>query len=73
MTRGDCLVIERADGCFDLFKLLPNGTRHPVYRSIADHHVARRLAVAKLGPQGRAVYYKDESEPDAAIRLLAAR
>jgi hypothetical protein len=73
MTSGDCLLIERADGSFDLFKLVLNGTRQPVHRNISDHAVARRLAEAKLAPHGRDVYYKDESEPDSAIRLLTAR
>lgn len=70
MSGGDCLLIERANGNFDLFELSPNGTRHPVYRNISDPHVAKRLAMAKLGPKGGDVYYKDESEPDSAIRLL---
>jgi hypothetical protein len=73
MTNGDCLLIERVDGSFDLFKVLPNGTRHPVYRNISDHRLARRLADARLGPHGRDVYYKDESDPDSAIRLLTSR
>ncbi len=73
MTGGDCLVIERADGRFDLFKLTPSGARHPIYRDISDQHVARRLAIAKVGPHGRDVFFKDESEPDSAIRLLDSR
>ncbi len=70
MTSGDCLLIENANGSFDLFKLLPDGNRHPVCRGIGDPHVARRLAVAKLAPHGREVFYKDEAEPDSAIRRL---
>jgi len=69
MSAGDCLLIERANGGFDLFTLADNGTRHPVFRDISDSEVATRLAIAKLGPHG-GVYYKDESEPDSAIRLL---
>ncbi len=71
MTAGDCLLVERADGYFDLFKVLPNGTRCAIYRGIVDAHIARRLAMAKLEPHGRAVYFKDESEPDSKIRRLA--
>jgi hypothetical protein len=40
MMSGDCLLIAKADGGFDLLKLAPNGTRHPVYHNITDHHVA---------------------------------
>jgi len=70
MVVGDCLVIERSDGSFDLFTIEADGARRPVYQNIADHHVAMRLAMAKLGPHGGEVHYKDESEPDSAIRRL---
>jgi hypothetical protein len=38
MTSGDCLVIERDDGRFDVFKIATNGAHLPVHRNISDSH-----------------------------------
>jgi hypothetical protein len=69
MTSGDCLVIERDDGRFDVFEIATNGAHLPVHRNISDSHTAWKIANAKLEPNGRDVYYKHESEPTSAVRL----
>ncbi len=68
MSSGDCLVIARADGRFDVFKLWAEGARQRLDQDITDGQSAWRMAQARLSPDGVAVYYKDEREPDSAIR-----
>jgi hypothetical protein len=71
MTSGDCLVVARNDGGFDVFKLWAEGARQRVDVDIADSQTALRIARARLEPDGGAVYFKEEAEPDAAIRPYA--
>ena len=68
MTSGDCLVIARHDGLFDVFKLWAEGSRQRVDLEIVDRHAALRIARTRLEPDGSAVYFKEEAEPDSAIR-----
>jgi hypothetical protein len=72
MTSGDCLVIARNDGGFEVFKLWADCARQRVANDIADSQTALRIARAKLEPDGGAVYFKEEAEPDTAIRPYAA-
>jgi hypothetical protein len=69
MTSGDCLVTERADGRYDVFKVATNGTPQPIRRDITDGLMAWLIAHTKLAPTGREVYFKHQAEPDSAIRL----
>jgi len=68
MMNGDCLVTKRSDGRFDVFKVTPSGAPLPVRRDIPDGIMAWLVAQARLAPTGGDVYYKDQSEPDSAIR-----
>ena len=68
MTSGDCLVIARSDGRFDVFKLWAEGARQPIDVDLTDEQSAWQVARARLVPDGGAVYYKDEREPDSSIR-----
>ena len=68
MTSGDCLVISRSDGRFDVFKVWAEGARQPVHGDTGDRLTAWQVAHTLLDPEGGIVYYKDEAEPDSAIR-----
>ncbi len=71
ITSGDCLVIARNDGGFDVFKLWAEGARQRVDVDITDSQTALQVARARLDPDGGAIYFKEEAEPDAAIRPYA--
>jgi hypothetical protein len=68
MTSGDCLVVQRTDGLFAVYKVWANGARQPVRNHIPNcrdaWHIARRL----LAPDREDVYFKEAEEPDSAIR-----
>ncbi len=68
ITSGDCLVVERADGKFDVYKVWAEGARQCVRHGIADRSSAGRIAHTLLTPDGEMVYFKHASEPDSAIR-----
>jgi hypothetical protein len=68
MRRGDCLVIEKRNGRFDVFKLPARGEREAIRQDIYDGSTAWLIASAKLKPDGHEVYFKHEAEPDSAIR-----
>jgi hypothetical protein len=72
MTSGDCLVVGRPDGLFEVYKVWAGGARQPVSDSIADRRTALQVASTKLAPDGERVYFKEAGEPDSAIRLHSA-
>jgi hypothetical protein len=69
MTSGDCLVVERTDGEFDIYKVWAEGARQCVRHGISDRSTAAHIANKLLVPDGENVYFKEASEPDSAIRL----
>ncbi len=73
MTIGDCLVTERRDGRFDVFKLSIGGVPQPIRRDISDPCLAWLLAQTKLFPNGHEVYYKHQDDPDSAVRPYRPR
>jgi hypothetical protein len=68
MTSGDCLVVKRSDGLFEVYKVWAGGARQPVSDSISDRRAAWQLASSLLTPDGETVYFKEAGEPDSAIR-----
>ena len=68
MTSGDCLVVERADGKFEIYKVWAEGARQCVRHGISDRSTAAHIAQKLLVPDGEMVYFKKASEPDSAIR-----
>src|SRR5262245_47092621 len=72
MTSGDCLVVERTDGLYEIYKVWANGARQPVKDSVIDRQTAWQVARTMLAPDGEAVYFKRAEEPDSAIRLHPA-
>lgn len=68
MTSGDCLVTERPDGRYDVFKVATNGRTQPIRRDITDGMMAWLIAQTRLGPHGHEVFFKHATEPDSAIR-----
>jgi hypothetical protein len=68
MTSGDCLVIARNDGGYDVFKLWAEGARQRVNVDTTERQKALQVARKQLEPDGNAVYFKEEAEPDSAIR-----
>jgi hypothetical protein len=68
MTSGDCLVIARNDGGFDVYKLWAHGARQRVNVDTTERRTALQVALKQLTPDGTAVYFKEEAEPDSAIR-----
>ena len=73
MGVGDCLVTERSDGRFDVFKLSVSGVPQPIRRDIGDPLMAWLLAQTKLFPNGHDVYYKRQEDPDSAVRVYRPR
>jgi hypothetical protein len=73
MSSGDCLVTERLDGRFDVFKLSISGVPQPIRRDISDPRMAWLVAQTKLFPNGHDVYYKRQGEPDTAVRVYRPR
>jgi hypothetical protein len=73
MTNGDCLVIARHDGRFEVFKLWAEGARQRIDMEIEDTQTAWQVAHTRLEPDGSAVYYKEETEPDSEIRLYPSQ
>ena len=67
MTSGDCLVVERTDGLFEVYKVWAEGARQ-LRDTISDRHRACQIARILLAPDGEAVYFKAAGEPDSAIR-----
>jgi hypothetical protein len=67
MTSGDCLVVERADGVFEVYKVWKEGARQ-LRDTIADRERACQIARILLSPDGETVYFKAAGEPDSAIR-----
>ena len=67
MTSGDCLVVERADGVFEVYKVCADGNRQ-LKDTIADRERACQIARILLSPDGETVYFKAAGEPDSAIR-----
>jgi hypothetical protein len=67
MTSGDCLVVERADGLFEVYKVLKEGARH-LRDTVTDRERACQIARVLLSPDGETVYFKVAGEPDSAIR-----
>jgi len=67
MTSGDCLVVERTDGLFEIYKIWAEGARQ-LRDTIADRHRACTIARILLSPDGETVYFKAAEEPDSAIR-----
>jgi hypothetical protein len=67
MTSGDCLVVERADGVFEVYKVCADGNRQ-LKDTIADRERACQIARILLSPGGETVYLKAAGEPDSAIR-----
>jgi hypothetical protein len=68
MTSGDCLVVERNDGLFEVYKVWANGALQPISDSVTDRRTAWQVARTKLSPDGEAIYFKEAGEPDSAIR-----
>jgi hypothetical protein len=68
ITSGDCLIVERADGLFDVYKVWAEGARQHVRDAIADRSTACHVARTLLIPDGETVYFKRADEPDSAIR-----
>jgi len=68
MTTGDCLVVQRTDGLFAVYKVWANGARQPVKNHIRDRRAAWQTAHTLLAPGGESVYFKEAGEPDSAIR-----
>ena len=68
MTSGDCLVVERTDGKFEIYKVWAEGARQCVRHGISDRSTAAHIALKLLVPDGEMVYFKRASEPDSAIR-----
>ena len=68
ITSGDCLVVERSDGKFDVYKVWAEGARQCVKDAIADRRTACQIARKLLVPDGETVYFKEAAEPDSAIR-----
>jgi hypothetical protein len=68
MTSGDCLVVERPDGLFEVYKVWANGARQPIRDPLADRDTACQVARTLLSPDGQMVYFKEAGQPDSAIR-----
>jgi hypothetical protein len=68
ITSGDCLVVERTDGKFDVYKVWAEGARQCVRHGISDRSTATHIAQRLLVPDGEMVYFKEASEPDSEIR-----
>jgi hypothetical protein len=68
IASGDCLIVARSDGRYEVFKVWAKGARQPVHGDTADRLTAWQVAQTLLDPEGGAVYYKHEAEPDSAIR-----
>ena len=68
ITSGDCLVVQRSDGLFDVYKVWAEGARQRVRDAIADRSTACQVARTLLIPDGETVYFKRAEEPDSAIR-----
>jgi hypothetical protein len=68
MTSGDCLVVERHDGLFEVYKVWANGARQPVSHGISGRRAAWQVARTKLAPDGDTVYFKEAGQPDSEIR-----
>jgi hypothetical protein len=67
MTSGDCLVVERTDGLFEVYKVWAEGARQ-LRDTIGDLQRACQIARILLRPDGETVYFKAAGEPDSAIR-----
>jgi hypothetical protein len=67
ITSGDCLVVERTDGLFEVYKVWADGARQ-LRETIADRQRACQIARILLTPDGETVYFKAAKEPDSAIR-----
>jgi hypothetical protein len=68
MTSGDCLVVQRTDGLFAVYKVRANGARLPVKNHIPNRREAWQIARSLLAPDGEGVYFKEVGEPDSTIR-----
>jgi len=64
---GDTLVIARADGRADVRKLAREGWE-VIRKSVNDSKSGWEIARNRLAPEGR-VWFREESEPDSAMRL----
>jgi hypothetical protein len=64
---GDTLVIARADGRADVRKLAREGWE-VIRKSVNDQKSGWEIARNRLAPEGR-VWFREESEPDSAMRL----
>ena len=67
MTSGDCLVVERKDGLFDIYKVWAEGARQ-LRDTIGDRQRACQIARILLSPDGETVYFRGAGEPESAIR-----
>jgi hypothetical protein len=68
MKSGDCLVIEKRNCRFDVFRLVTRDEREPIRQDIYDGGTAWLIASAQAESEGHTVYFKHEAEPDSAIR-----
>jgi hypothetical protein len=68
MTIGDCLVVQRTDGLFAVYKLRADGARQPVKNHIPDSREAWKIARRLRADDGEGVYFQEAGEPDTAIR-----
>ena len=67
IASGDCLVVERKDGLFDIYKVWAEGARQ-LRDTIGDRQRACQIARILLSPDGETVYFKGAGEPESAIR-----
>jgi hypothetical protein len=68
---GDMLVVEKASGRADVFRRDDSGHWVPArtgQMDVSDPHRAWEIARSNFGPGGSTVWYRLESEPDAAVQ-----
>jgi len=68
MESGACLVVERIDGLFEVYKVWADGARQAVSHGISYRRAAWEVAKSKLVPDGDAIYCKEAAQPDSEIR-----
>lgn len=69
MTNGDCLIVAKANGRFDVFMILVDGSRESVRENISDIHSARKIARITIDHGDHDVFHIRQHEPDSPIKL----
>ncbi len=68
MKAGDCLLVEKTNRRFDVFKIVADGARELIHQDAPNIYRAARIARENLAPDGCEIFYKHDAEPDSAIR-----